>query len=76
MDIINVTPSRATVDAALVGPVAYGQVITVEPADGAMLVASGHFAEATKANKAETSAALAAAEAPQSTTETTTEESA
>ena len=49
--IINATPSRSTVDAALLGPVRYGEVVEVADADeAALLLASGHFLPATKDN--------------------------
>lgn len=46
MKITNVTPSRQTVDAALCGPVLFGETVEVSAEDGALLIASGHFAEA------------------------------
>ncbi len=44
MWIENVTPSKSTVDAALCGVVPFGGRVEVPDADGALLVASGHFA--------------------------------
>lgn len=46
MKITNITPSRQTVDAALCGPVLFGETVEVSAEDGALLIASGHFAEA------------------------------
>lgn len=59
--IINATPSRSTVDAALLGPVRYGDVVDV-PDDGERdaLVASGHFLLANKTNTEAVEAVLAA----------------
>ena len=61
--IINATPSRSTVDAALLGPVRYGEVVDVPDADEReALLASGHFLPATKDN-IKTVEALAAGDA-------------
>lgn len=47
--IINNTPSRSTVDAALIGPVRFGEVVEVaDDGEAQALIASGHFALATK----------------------------
>jgi hypothetical protein len=76
--IINATPSRSTVDAALLGPVAFGQVVEVEDEDDRRaLIATGHFRPASKAAVDEVQAIIdadAKAAESQRTTDTTEEQ--
>lgn len=59
--IINATPSRSIVDAALLGPVRYGEVVEVlDDYERELLIASGHFQLAIKANVAAVEELLAA----------------